>query len=416
LKAPFWTFISICIKTVFNLIINKLFAVYFGVNGLTLLAHFQNLLGMLTALSGEGLNKGIIKYLSDKSQGAEGKQVFFIAGLCLNLIIFIIACLLGIFFRESLISKFVGAFSFRVWLLLVGIPLLANLLNLFFIAIVQSQQHFRLFAFLNVLNIIFSTLCIYLSIDYHDVTIALIAYGIGQGLALLITLPAVWRKLPQFHKITALTIQEIKGKIILLGDFVAIGASIVLFNRFGVYLLREYNITVFGMNETGLWEAIMRLSEGYTFAFNATFLVIFYPKVSSLIGEPENLRKYLWHTFMLLCPLLIIGLLFIYFLKAELIVLLFDESFLPALFLVGGVVIGDFFKLFNYLLSNILIAQGRSRLFIFLQGVFVGQFFVLVYFLAPHFGLLSLAITWAISYVISAIVLSIILRKTLFYR
>lgn len=416
MKAPFWTFVSVCIKTVFNLIINKLFAIYFGANGLTLLAHFQNLLGMLTALSGEGLNKGIIKYLSDKSQGVEDRQVFFMAGLCLNLITFIIACLLGIFFRESLLSKFAGTFSFWVWLLLVGIPLLANLLNLFFIAVIQSQQHFRLFAFLNVLNIIFSTLCIYLSAYYNDVIVALIAYGIGQGLALLITLPVAWRKLPQFRKITAPTIQKIKGKIILLGDFMAIGASIVLFNRFGVYLLREYNIAVFGMNETGLWESVMRLSEGYTFAFNATFLVIFYPKVTSLIGESEKLRHYLWQTFKMLCPLLIIGLLFIYFLKAKLIVLLFDKSFLPALFLVGWVVVGDFFKLFNYLLSNILIAQGRSRLFIFLQGIFVGQFFVLVYFLAPHFGLLSLAITWAMSYVISTLVLSIILRKTLFYR
>lgn len=414
MKAPLWTFISVCIKTVFNLIINKLFAIYFGANGLTLLAHFQNLLGMLTALSGEGLNKGIIKYLSDKSQEAADKQVFFIAGLCLNVITFTIACLLGIFFRENLISKFVGAFPFWVWLLLVGIPLLANLLNLFFIAIIQSQQHFRLFAFLNVLNIIFSTLCIYLSIYHNDVVVALIAYGIGQGLALLITLPAAWRKLPQFRKITTSTIREIKGKIVLLSDFMAIGASIVLFNRFGVYLLREYNIAVFGMNETGLWEAVMRLSEGYTFAFNATFLVIFYPKVTSLVGEPEKLRNYLWQTFKMLCPLLIIGLLTIYFLKADLIVLLFDKSFLPALFLVGGVVVGDFFKLFNYLLANILIAQGRSRLFIFLQGIFVGQFFMLIYFLSPHFGLLSLAIAWAISYVIATLVLSIILRKTLF--
>lgn len=413
MKASVWTFLSVCIRTFFNLIISKLFATYFGASGLALLAHFQNLLGMVTALAGEGLNKGIIKHLADRQLKTEDRQVFFVAGLCINVLIFLVACLLAFFYQENLMLIFGESFSFGIWALFVGIPLLANLLNLFLIAVVQSEQHYKLFAFLNTLNIILSTLCIYLSMYYNAITFALIAYGMGQGISLFITLPFARKILQQFINLSALSTQKIKQKALLLTDFMAIGLSIVLFNRFGVYLLREYNITVFGMEQTGFWEAIMRLSEGYTFAFNATFVVVFYPKVSSLVSEPEKLRKYLGQTFKILIPLLAVGLYAVYFLRVHLIVLLFDESFLPALYLVSGVIIGDFFKLINYLLSNILMAQGRTRLFIALQGIFVGQFFLSVYFLAPTFGLSSLPLTWLISYVVSVFVLLLILRKTL---
>ncbi len=411
LKSSAWTFISVCVRTLFNLIITKLFAIYFGANGLTLLAHFQNLLGMVTALAGEGLNKGIIKFLAQHDLKIKDQQQFFALGGLLNVGIFVSACLLGFCYRDSFALKFLGDFSFFQWSFFVALPLLANLFNLFLIAVVQSQQHFKLFSFLNSLNIVLSALCIYLSISYNDLFTALLAYGAGQGLALFITLPIAWKFLPRLSwSVSSQTVSKLRQ----LSDFMAIGLSIVLFSRFGTYLFREYNMATLGMTETGLWEAVMRLSDGHTFVFNATFVAIFYPKVAGLVHEPVQLRKYLWQTFRFILPLIMVGLLLIFMLKKQLIILLFDESFLITVFLVGWVLLGDFFKLISYLLSNVLIAQGRSWLFVFLQGVFTVQFFLLMYWFTAHFGLLGLGITWVVSYVLSVTVLTLILRKTLF--
>jgi O-antigen/teichoic acid export membrane protein len=399
------------------LTITKLFATYFGANGLTLLAHFQNLLSIVTTLAGEGLNKGIIKFLSNPYLNPEDKQQFFVLGILLQLGIFVSACLVGFLYGDSFATQFADNFSSLTWSLLVAIPLLANLFNLFLIAVIQSQQRFKLFSFLNSLNIILSAVCIYLSISYNSLPIALLAYGIGQGLALCITLPVSWRYLPlsllAFSPDGWRKLQT--KKLLQLLDFMLIGLSIVLFSRLGTYILREYNIGMLGMTATGLWEAVMRLSDGHTFVFNATFIAIFYPKVAGLAQEPAKLRSYLWQTFRFILPLIAVGLFLIFVFKSQIITLLFDASFLNASFLVSWVLLGDFFKLISYLLSNLLIAQGRSRLFVLLQGVFMAQYFLLMYLLIPHFGLLALGITWVTSYLISVIVLTLILRKTIWH-
>lgn len=370
---------------------------------------------MVTALAGEGLNKGVIKYLSEKDLDKKNRVYFFWVGIVLNIFIFLIACILGILNYKDFAFKFTGDFSMNSWAVLVALPLLANLLNLFLIAVIQSQQKFQLFSFLNTLNILLSAILIYLSIDYQDITISLIAYGIGQGITLLITLPVAWQTL-RFFKIPIFSFHDFSKELFVsklrkMSDFMAIGLSIVIFSRFGVYVLREYNIATFGMAQTGLWEAVMRLSEGYTFAFNATFLVIFYPKVASLIDLRPQLQAYLRKTFLALLPLVALALLTIFLLKEQFIILLFDTSFLPALVFVGWLVVGDFFKIISYLLSNVLIAQGRTWLFVSLQGIFFSQFFLLIYFLTPALGVLALAVSWLVSYLLAVIVLSVILRK-----
>jgi PST family polysaccharide transporter len=369
---------------------------------------------MLTALAGEGLNKGVVKFLSDKEINTTDKQYFFLAGIALHLIIFLGACLLVIINHENL-RRFTGNFFFITWLGWVMIPLLANLLNLFCVALVQSQHRFKLFSFLNTLNIVLSAFFIYLVANKQDITLALLAYNLGQGISLLITLPLAWSILriffPHFKK---LSIHLLENKIKKLSDFLAIGLSIVVFSRFGFYLMREYNMATFGLAKTGLWEAAMRISEGYTFTFNTTFLVIFYPKVASLIPQPKLLRRYIWQTLQFLLPLILAGLLLAFFLKEQLLILLFDASFLPATSLLAWVMIGDFFKFINYLLSNILIAKGKTRLFIFLQGVFIGLSFLMVYLLSRSFSLQALPITWVSTYILSVVVLGIILRKDLF--
>ncbi|MCU0389993.1 MAG: hypothetical protein MUE81_02650 [Thermoflexibacter sp.] len=414
MKASLWTFISVCIRISFNFIINKLFAIYFGSAGMTLLAHFQNLLSFATAFVGEGLNKGVIKYLSDKHLADQERKIFFVVGGILNVFIFVCACLITLLNHKNF-AQFMGNFPFHQWFLWLIIPLLVNLLNLFCLSVVQSQQKFKLFSFLNTLNIALSTALIFLSIRYQDISIALLAYNLGQGVSLLITVPLAWQILKNlFPNYALLTKQNLQNKIVKLNDFMAIGLSIVLFSRLGFYAMREFNMATFGMTQTGFWEASMRISDGYTFAFNATFLAIFYPRVSNLLLYPEQLKKYLWQTFQLLSPLILLSLLVVFWLKESFIILLFDETFLPATALVSWVIFGDFFKFINYLLSNVLIAQGRTWLFICLQGIFIGLSFILVYLLAPHFGLQSLPITWVSTYILSVVVLGIILRKELF--
>ena len=52
------------------LVINKLFATYAPAGGLTLLAQFQNLMAMFTALPNDGVQVGLVKYLAPLRPGS----------------------------------------------------------------------------------------------------------------------------------------------------------------------------------------------------------------------------------------------------------------------------------------------------------------------------------------------------------
>jgi len=97
LRKSSWSFSSIIIKSICSLVTNKFFAVYFGTTGITLFAHFQNLISLITQVPNDGINRGIIKYWSDPQIPRDQKQKYFIAGFIMNLLMLIIALLLFLF-------------------------------------------------------------------------------------------------------------------------------------------------------------------------------------------------------------------------------------------------------------------------------------------------------------------------------
>jgi len=80
LKKSTWSFSSILIKSLCALATNKLFAMYFGTTGITLFAHFQNLISLITQVPNDGINRGIIKYWSGNQLNQNEKHRLFKAG------------------------------------------------------------------------------------------------------------------------------------------------------------------------------------------------------------------------------------------------------------------------------------------------------------------------------------------------
>jgi len=67
LKSSIWSFLAVLVRGISALTINKVFAVQFGAAGIALLSHFQNLTTIFSTIPNDGINRGLIRYLSPEN-------------------------------------------------------------------------------------------------------------------------------------------------------------------------------------------------------------------------------------------------------------------------------------------------------------------------------------------------------------
>ena len=185
LKKSVWSFSSVLIKMISGIVINKFFAVRFGASGITILAHFQNLVSMVTQIPNDGVNRGIIRYWSNQAINNEEKQRLLVSGLFLNVIIFILSVLSVYVFRDFVFRYFnVSLISLPVsWVLIIS--LFIYILNLFFLSVILSFQYIRQYAILNILGATITGLVVIAGTGTHNLNLALTSFLAGSAINFL---------------------------------------------------------------------------------------------------------------------------------------------------------------------------------------------------------------------------------------
>src|SRR5687767_8364933 len=110
LKSSFWLLLSVGSRTLSALIINKLIAGQFGPQGITLLSHFQNLVTLATTIPIEGINMGLITYLSGKQPEQPSYRRYFMAGIFWQVLVFL--AVIGVFLMQQ--NFYLGTFLDQV--------------------------------------------------------------------------------------------------------------------------------------------------------------------------------------------------------------------------------------------------------------------------------------------------------------
>ena len=117
MRKSSWSFASVSFKAISVLMVNKLFAIFFGTTGITILAHFQNLIGIVTAIPHDGINRGVIKYWSPRSQTTSEKHYLFYSALFLNLVSFLTVILLLFLNGQLFFNEFIFSMDARIFYL-----------------------------------------------------------------------------------------------------------------------------------------------------------------------------------------------------------------------------------------------------------------------------------------------------------
>ena len=409
LKKSTWSFSSIVIKSICALAVNKMMAVYFGTVGITIFAHFQNLISLITQVPNDGVNRGIIKYWSGNELNQNEKYKLFKAGFILNITILVITLILIYIFRGYVLRDFDFTFNVQTLILLLT-GILLYIIHLFLLSVILSYQKIKVYAIINAIASIVVVLAILVISGTKNLYYTLITFILAQAAAIVLSLIYCLNKMYIKPAKERMSVQDFRK----LGEFVLMALSVLLFGKITDFIIRDYAIQHFGLHQTGLWQSIVKISDGYMMLFINTVGIVYYPQISALILYTDQLRQYLRDVLKIVIIVSVSGLILIYVARIPVLRLLYNTEFIPAGDLMPMQFIGDFFCIISYLLTYIISAQARTRTFIVLQAVSTVFYIFLVYIFSTNLGIEGIPIAHAIRYLILAIILIILNKRIIF--
>ncbi|WP_197088553.1 oligosaccharide flippase family protein [Rufibacter radiotolerans] len=392
-----WSGLSTVSRAGSSLLINKLFAVYYGPNGITLLAHFQNLIALLTTLPNSGINVGLIRHLAQSGPQSQSYRSFFWAGLFLNALTFLIALVGVLLFPSFFLERFGEELlressSLSLWLVLGLFVLL--LLQLFWLSVLLARQALRPYVWLSLLTSLVSIAVTWWAVGRVEVMTALVLFLTGQSVSGLVGLAVIFQK----NLIPGWQLKIPKGVGRELGKFLVMALSTLVGAKLVDFVVRELAIQQFSLHETGLWQSVAKISDSYTMVYVSVLGMVYYPRIAALLPQPQELKEYVRSVLFLLVPVLGMGLLAFGWQRDFFIQLLFDQEFLPARGLMDYQLLGDFLKMSAWVLSYIITVQARVKLYVFTQLASGVVYVALVAWLMPLLGLDGLPMAHAIRY------------------
>lgn len=412
LRSSSWSFTAVVFRALGGLTINKLFAVLLGTSGITLLSHFQNLTALFTLLTNEGVNRSIMKYWSDAEMTEGQKKRIFKTGLWVTLFIFALSFGLLYFWQgEYFFNRFIVELTTQQFLLLFIPSILLMLMSGYLNSVILALRKVKVYAIINITSLFVLVGLVYLGVKYGSVDEALLSFAAGYGLMAIVAFAYLMFKRRSIKLSFGSPDAESLKKV---GKFVAMAISAIIFGRLLDFGVRDYVIDLYGLDRTGLWQSVAKMSTSYLLVFTGTVGVVYYPKMASLIHNQVALKSYVLKVmgFVAFVSVLCLG---VYYLNKEFILkLFFDNGFERAAYLVQYQVVGDFFCILAYLLAYLLSAKVQTMKYIAAQLISALIYVSVISLLLKTHDLEALTLGYMWRYIGFFIILLIFNRRTLF--
>lgn len=411
-KSSRWSFLAVVFRSIGGLTINKLFAVFFGTNGITLLSHFQNLTSLFTLLPSEGINRAVMKHWSDPKASEQSKHKLWQTGFWVtNLIFIVIFCLLFFWRRDYFFSRFVEFYSIGQFLVIflpaIFLMLMTGLLN----SVILSFRDVKGYALVSISGIILLVVVVFWAVSLGNLDQALLSFVVGYGLMFFCSL--VYFALNR-NKVKLRIGTPDGASLKKISQFVIMAISSFVLGKLLDFMVRDYVIELYGLDRTGLWQSVAKMSSSYLLVFSGTVGVVYYPKMASLIHDEVALRSYVLKVMGFVGFITVICLGIYYFNREFILNLFFAKGFERAAYLVRFQAIGDFFCILSYLLAYLLSARVQTVKYIVAQLFSALIYVTLVYLLMDRFNLEVLTLAYLWRYIGFFLILILFNRKFLF--
>lgn len=397
-RSSLWTGLWMAARAGAQIVFNKAFATQFGPHGITLLNHFSGLLTMAMALPNDGIGRGLVKHIAGK-ENKERIQAYSRAGLQLFLMVFLGFSVLALVFSDVFLEVFMPQQgSNLLWITLTLVLLLCCFLHWYCMALLNARGKVKLFSIIGSITALGGIGLALVLIWTTSLPYALLGLLIYQSLGLPLSAYYCWQNdlLPQGRQWLTVFRQDMGAE---LGEFLLLAVFMVLLGRLVAFFLRDYAIANLDALETAEWQTVVRFSQAYFMPIFALTGVVYFPELSRRLQVKEGVRNYALRVMALLLSGALLGFGVLYLWSDFWIQLFFSNDLLGARDYLLPYLMGDLLRIAAILLSNILLAAGRTKTLILTQMLSNAVLVLGVATLLQEFGVMALVYAHLIQFV-----------------
>ena len=395
IQSFFWNGISVSIRMLTLLGLNKILAMYVGPAGYATLGQFQNAIQMIMTVASGAFNTGVIRYTAEYADDPKQQQALWQTAGSLALLGALVTSVIVIFFHKSLAVLLLHNTTYGSVFIMLGILLIFFVFNALLLSILNGAKQIRRYVVANIAGSIISFILTVPLIIGFGLYGALLSLSINQSLCFFATIWICYRT-PGF-KFSYLfgRIQPILAhKLFKYTIMTMVSAACVPVTQI---IVRQYIGSKLGWEAAGYWEAMTRLSGAYLLLVTTTLSVYYLPRLSE-IKDRIQLKLEILHGYKVILPVSILFSMAMYIFRSPIISMLFTAKFQPIQALFPWQLCGDTLKILSWLLAYVYLAKGFTRLFIISEICFSIMFVILVVVFERMFALQGVVIAYAINY------------------
>ncbi|QJP34580.1 O-antigen translocase [Nonlabens sp. Ci31] len=417
LKVAGFNSIHVFIKIGIGAIMSKILAEYVGAAGMGILGNLRNFTQGLFTFSVLGLENGLVKNTAEfQQEPAQLKKVFgtaWVWSICASIVAAVVIFFAASWLDQKLIATEVD-FSILFKVLACSLPF--YVVFVFITSLMQGLEWYKKFI---ILNIIISLLV------FGASAILVYQYNLSGALYSLALVPflqsiaavAFWlfqgektiklKELLHFYFDKKASRQLLKYSIMAL-------VSALLIPLVNILVRDQVRVEV-SDEAAGWWEAVVRIS-GYYMLFVTSLISLYVLPSLSKDNSHKNYRATIWNFYKTILPLVIVGLIAIYFSRDLIISILFTTEFDASSGLFKWQLLGDFIKIITTVMAFRFIAMNDLRRYLIAEVWSIASFYLLALYLIPAYQEEGVVMAYLGNYLFYLLLLLVILRKELFSK
>ena len=413
IKTSIFSAIITIFRIASGFIATKIVSVLTGPSGVALLGAFSNFISIVFTFANGAINSGVVKYTSELNGDEQKLHSLFSTSLKISVICSLITGLIILILAPNISDWLFENHIFINPIRLLGISVLFYSINSLLISILNGKGLVTSYTIVNLIGSLIGLLLTITLVFFYKIEGALYALVLSQSLIFFITILLIskssWFSINFFKK------SFNKSIALKLSHFSLMSIVSTLTLPIAQIYIRKLIISKFDINQAGIWQAMMRISDGYLAIITSALGIYYLPKLASINSE-DSIRREIFSGYKLLVPIILICSVCIYLFRFFIIKLLYTSTFIIMEDLFFWQLLGDFFKIMSWVLSYLMLAKAMTKVYIFTEILFSLFYVFITYLLIDLFLLKSVVIAFAFNYFVYFLFMMVYFRNILFEK
>lgn len=375
--------ISVAISVFLGIISTKIVSVFLGTSGMVLLGNFRNFSNMLKSIATLGISNSAIKLFAENKEDNKELSIIYSTFFWIFLFFSSLVAILVLLFSDSISNLlfFTKKYSFPIQLFSLFLPFMV--INAFWLAIYNGLEKFKKIIIIQIISNLLIFVLTSILIWKQNIYGGLLAIALGELLMIVVTFIFV-RKDKAYFRFDLKKVIDIKY-LDTLKKFSIMSLLSALLAPLTLLFIRNLIVAEYSIEESGIWEAVNRLSGFYMLLFSSGLSLYYMPKLASINTDAE-FKKELIQYFKLFVPLFFLAISVIFILREFILEIAFTKDFTIIKSILIWQLLGDFVKIISLAFGYQILAKTMIRRYFVIEIVFNLSYLMFSFYLMKYFS------------------------------